>query len=298
MCLSMELRPLGNTGLKVSAVGFGASPLGSHYSPVAQDDAIAAVRDHFFYSFTSSRHLSSSLHTVFYLLLMMRERSDEITSKYYGGTLSEKVLGKALKALQVSRGDYIVATKCGRYEEGFDFSAERIVSETIPALQKLKQEGKTRINDSKLLPYLKSKGVGVITASPLAMGLFTEQEFSDTVMQHRLEQILESLLDLRFGRVGDALELISRCTLRANSQLLTVNQRGKKIAKLALQYSLANKAISSVLVGMGSVSEVEENVQAFTELEGLGMDQETLSEVEAILEPMKNLTWPSGIDHK
>ncbi|CAN6819264.1 unnamed protein product [Brassica oleracea] len=121
----MELRPLGNTGLKVSAVGFGASPLGSHYSPVAQDDAIAAVRDHFFYSFTSSRHLSSSLHTVFYLLLMMRERSDEITSKYYGGTLSEKVLGKALKALQVSRGDYIVATKCGRYEEGFDFSAER-----------------------------------------------------------------------------------------------------------------------------------------------------------------------------
>ncbi|KAF3550611.1 hypothetical protein DY000_02010049 [Brassica cretica] len=201
--------------------------------------------------------------------------------QYYGGTLSEKVLGKALKALQVSRGDYIVATKCGRYEEGFDLSAERIVSETIPALQKLKQEGKTRINDSKLLPYLKSKGVGVITASPLAMGLFTEQE---------------SLLDLRFGRVGDALELIS--SLRANSQLLTVNQKGKKIAKLALQYSLANKAISSVLVGMGSVSEVEENVQAFTELEGLGMDQETLSEVEAILEPMKNLTWPSGIDHK
>ncbi|CAN6826700.1 unnamed protein product [Brassica oleracea] len=60
---------------------------------------------------------------------------------------------------------------------------------------------------------------------------------------------------------------------------------------------------------MGSVSEVhnfpskvpkmlEENVQAFTELEGLGMDQETLSEVEAIPEPIKNLTWPSGIDHK
>lgn len=43
---------------------------------------------------------------------------------------------------------------------------------------------------------------------------------------------------------------------------------------------------------------LEENVQAFTELEGLGMDQETLSEVEAIPEPIKNLTWPSGIDHK
>lgn len=271
----MELRPLGNTGLKVSAVGFGASPLGSHYSPVAQDDAIAAVRDHFFYSFTSSRHLSSSLHTVFYLLLMMRERSDEITSKYlrklstewfsiylwryYGGTLSEKVLGKALKALQVSRGDYIVATKCGRYEEGFDFSAERVrkrhrrelgessvrlcwhtslpwhlssgllirftslslgllvsvstsanccfMADRLLVKQFLLSRNWNRkgrhgllvsrvfhwisslmflidvilsychysINDSKLLPYLKSKGVGVITASPLAMGLFTEQ---------------------------------------------------------------------------------------------------------------------------
>ena len=87
----------------------------------------------------------------------------------------------------------------------------QIVNETIPALLKLKQVGKIRfigitglplgiftyvldrvppgsvdiilsychysINDSTLedlLPYLKSKGVGVISASPLAMGLLTE----------------------------------------------------------------------------------------------------------------------------
>lgn len=43
------------------------------------------------------------------------------------------------------------------------------------------------------------------------------------------------------------------------------------------------------------LNQVEENIAAVTELEGLGMDQETLSEVEAILEPVKNLTWPSGI---
>ncbi|XWS62513.1 hypothetical protein CRYUN_Cryun06bG0017600 [Craigia yunnanensis] len=87
----------------------------------------------------------------------------------------------------------------------------KIVNETIPALQKLKEAGKIRfigitglplekftyvldrvppgtvdvilsychysINDSTLedlLPYLKNKGVGVISASPLAMGLLTE----------------------------------------------------------------------------------------------------------------------------
>lgn len=43
----MELRPLGNTGLKDSAVGFGAAVLGSVYGPVAEDDAIAAVREAF-----------------------------------------------------------------------------------------------------------------------------------------------------------------------------------------------------------------------------------------------------------
>ena len=85
------------------------------------------------------------------------------------------------------------------------------MNETIPALQKLKETGKIRfigitglpldiftyvldrvppgsvdvilsychysVNDSTLLgllPYLKSKGVGVISASPLAMGLLTE----------------------------------------------------------------------------------------------------------------------------
>lgn len=43
------------------------------------------------------------------------------------------------------------------------------------------------------------------------------------------------------------------------------------------------------------LNQVEENVAAVTDLESLGMDQETMSEVEAILGPVKNLTWPSGI---
>ncbi|CAN8276172.1 unnamed protein product [Cochlearia groenlandica] len=316
----MELRSLCNTGLQVSAVGFGASPLGSHYDPVAEEDAIAAVREAF--------RLGINFFD---------------TSPYYGATLSEKVLGKALKALQVNRSDYIVATKCGRYEEGFDFSAmrvrrsleeslerlkldyvdilhchdiefvslDKIVNETIPELKKLKQEGKIRfigitglplsaftyvldrvapgtvdvvlsychygLNDSTLLdvlPYLKSKGVGVISAAPLSMGLFTEQ---GPPQWHPASP-----------------ELKSAC----KAAVAHCKSKGTMITKLALQYSLANEEISSVLVGMGSVSQVEENVTAFRELkEGLvEMDKEILSEVESILKPVKNQTWPSGIN--
>ncbi|XP_074346056.1 L-galactose dehydrogenase [Apium graveolens] len=313
----MELRELGNTGLKLSSVGFGASPLGSVFGPVSDEVAIATVRQ----AFTLGINFFD-------------------TSPYYGGTLSEKVLGKALKASGVPRNEYFVSTKCGRYKEGFDFSADRvtrsideslarlqldyvdilqchdiefgsldqIVNETIPALQKLKETGKIRfigitglpleiftyvldrvplgtvdvilsychygINDSALedlLPYLKSKGVGVISASPLAMGLLTENGPPEW---HPASN-----------------ELKAACQAAA----VFCKGKGKNISKLAMQYSLSNKDIASVLVGMSSVQQVEENVASATELATAGIDEKTLSEVKEILKPVKNQTWPSGI---
>ena len=94
-------------------------------------------------------------------------------SPYYGRTRAETVLGKALK--QIPRNEFVLSTKVGRYDLNvFDFSAERVVksvnesmarlgvdyidviqchdiefvdldqvvSETIPTLCKLKQDGK------------------------------------------------------------------------------------------------------------------------------------------------------------
>lgn len=40
---------------------------------------------------------------------------------------------------------------------------------------------------------------------------------------------------------------------------------------------------------------VEINVAAATELATVGIDEKTLSEVEELLKPVKNQTWPSGI---
>ncbi|KAL8541688.1 hypothetical protein ACS0TY_002811 [Phlomoides rotata] len=313
----LELRPLGNTGLKLSCVGFGASPLGNVFGVVSESDAIASVRQAF------------SLGVNFF-----------DTSPYYGGTLSEKMLGKGLKALGVPRNEYIVSTKCGRYKEGFDFSAERvtrsideslerlqldyvdilqchdiefgsldqIVTETIPALLKLKEAGKIRfigitglplgvftyvldrvppgsvdvvlsychysINDSTLedlLPYLKSKGVGIISASPLAMGLLTE---SGPPEWHPASP-----------------ELKAACQAAA----AYCKGKGKNVSKLGLQYSLSNKDISSILVGMNSVKQVDENVAAAVELATAGKDEQAVSEIQEILKPVKNQTWPSGI---
>ncbi|CAN0920905.1 L-galactose dehydrogenase [Linum grandiflorum] len=274
----MEFRPLGNTGLKLSCVGFGASPLGNTFGPVSEHDAFASVREAF--------RLGINFFD---------------TSPYYGATLSEKVLGKALKALGAPRNQYIVSTKCGRYLEGFDFSAERvtksidesltrlqldyvdilhchdiefgsldqIVTETIPALLKLKKAGKIRfigitglplgiftyvldrvppgtvdvilsychysINDSTLadlIPYLKGKGVGIINASPLSMGLLTE---TGPPEWHPASP-----------------ELKAACKTAA----LHCKEKGKNLPKLAMQFSLTNKDISTTLVGMNSVRQV------------------------------------------
>ncbi|OMO75361.1 Aldo/keto reductase [Corchorus capsularis] len=278
----LELRPLGSTGLKLSSVGFGASPLGSRFCPVSEEDAIATVREAF--------RLGINFFD---------------TSPFYGATLSEKLLGKGLKALGVPRNEYIVSTKCGRYREGFDFSSERVTKSIDESLERLQLDyidifhchdiefgflirvppGTVdvilsychySINDSTLedlLPYLKNKGVGVISAAPLAMGLLTENG-PPAPDRHPAPP-----------------ELKSACQAAA----AYCKQKGKNISKLAMQYSLSNKDISTVLVGMNSVKQVEENVAAARELELSGIDQQSLSEVEAILKPVKNLTWPSGI---
>eukprot|EP00250_Pteridium_aquilinum_P009386 c18635_g1_i1 orf=53-1018(+) len=314
---SLGLCELGRTGLRVSKLGFGASPLGNVFGHVKEEDAIASV------------HEAARLGINFF-----------DTSPYYGGTLAEQVLGKALKTLPLPRERYVVSSKCGRYIDGFDFSADRvtksvdeslerlnlsyidimqchdiefgsldqIITETLPALLKLKESGKIRfigitglplkifkyvldrvpegtidvvlsychysLNDSALedlLPYLESKGVGIINASPLSMGLLTE---SGPPSWHPASK-----------------ELQSACAAAA----VYCKEKGKNISKLALQFALEKKDISTTLVGMNSVEQVRENVRAAIEVEnGQSTEFDILEGVKRILEPVKNCTWPSG----
>ncbi|EFJ45553.1 hypothetical protein VOLCADRAFT_93987 [Volvox carteri f. nagariensis] len=222
--LLLPRRPLGSTGLEISVLGFGASPLGGVFGDIDESAAIDTVH-----------------HAV------RRGINFFDTSPYYGLTKSETVLGRALRDLP--RSDVVLSTKVGRYGSGsdpadFDFSAQRvttsvaeslerlqvsyldvvhchdiefgdldqIVNETLPALAQLRSRGIVRhvgisglplesfhyvldrappgsvdvvlsychycLNDTTLLgslPYFRSKGVGVINASPLSMGLLTRQ---------------------------------------------------------------------------------------------------------------------------
>ena len=104
----MRYSILGKTGLKVSRLSFGASALGGVFHPVHETEAIAAV------------HAALDCGINYFDV-----------APAYGGTLSETVLGKALRG--ISRDRYFLSTKVGKYtqpgsygEDTLDYSRKRI----------------------------------------------------------------------------------------------------------------------------------------------------------------------------
>jgi len=304
----MEYRELGKTGLNVSALSFGASSLGNVFRKVNEADGIRTV------------------HTCIDLGINLID-----VSPYYGLTLAETVLGKALKT--IPRDKYYLATKVGRYgENSFDFSAARVtasvdeslrrlnveyvdiiqchdiefgdlnqvVHETIPALRRLQETGKVRfvgitglplkafevvaeqtavdtilsycrysLNDTALaerLPYFQQKGIGVISASPLSMGLLTNRGAPDW---HPAPTAVRAA----------CAQAAAHC--RAH---------GADIAQLALQFSLAHPGITTTMVGTADPDNMVKNI----EWADNPPDPTLLAEVQAILAPIHNQTWLSG----
>ena len=98
----MHYRPLGQTGLNVSILSYGASPLGGVFRDTDDHEGIRTV------------------HTALDLGINFID-----VSPYYGATRAETVLGRALRG--IARDRYILATKVGQYGDGqFDFSAARM----------------------------------------------------------------------------------------------------------------------------------------------------------------------------
>ena len=109
----METRPLGQSGLELPSLSFGASSLGAEFRSIDLNEAFSAV------------------HTALDLGMNFID-----TSPFYGRGMSEVMLGRALKGIDRSR--YLLGTKLGRYSEiHFDFSAKRVDESLHVSMQRM-----------------------------------------------------------------------------------------------------------------------------------------------------------------
>jgi len=306
----MQLRRLGKTDLDVSILSLGGAAFGQQYGPVSSGEVATAVQ----------AAVDAGINLI-------------DTSAFYGMGVSEQLLGEALAgglrnrvhictkagrlerdrfdftpdgmrtcfegSLKRLRTDHVEILLAHDIEYADDF--ERVFTETAEVLHALKKEGKCRyigmscyplgllakaiercqldvvisychlnlqnqLLISDLLPIAEKHGVGVLNGSPLGMGLLTNQG----------PQPWHPAQD----------DVKATCAKAA----ALCQERGSDISTLGMQYCLAEKRIPSTITGAAKNDELAVNLRALD----TPLDLQLLVDVEAILAPVRNRTWPSG----
>jgi aryl-alcohol dehydrogenase-like predicted oxidoreductase len=117
-----------------------------------------------------------------------------------------------------------------------------------------------------LVPYLKSKNVGIMNAAPFSARLLTNASLP---------------------KWHKATPEVRDCARRAAEHCA---KRGVDIAQLALQYSIANEDLSTCIVGSAN----PENVRNWVKWSEQPLDQGLLNEVLTILQPIHNWFYIEG----
>jgi L-galactose dehydrogenase len=307
----VEYRTLGKTGLRVSIIGYGASPLGNEFGETDVAEGIRAVH-----------------HAI--------ERGINYfdVSPYYGRTLAEERLGAAL---QGKRDKVLLATKCGRYGrevEECDYSAKRVtagvdgslkrlrtdhvdviqihdcemaadpeqlIRETLPALRKIVKAGKARWVGItglplKLLRYLATEAeVDTILSFCRYNLMITDMDEVLTPLCRRKEigLINASPLHMRMLTEKGVPEWhpAPKEVLDVSRQVVSAcREAGLDVADVAFRFCLDHPGVATTLVGMSKQRHVESNLRALERKN----DPALLKRLAGIIAPVKNVMWTQG----
>lgn len=310
----MEYREIGRTGMKVSALSFGASSLGSVFRDTRESEAIAAV------------------HTAVEMGMNFID-----VSPYYGHYKAETVLGKALR--EIPRDRYYLSTKVGRYgKDGvntWDYSGRRatesvyesmerlgvdyidlinvhdiefadlhqVVEETLPALVELREKGvvgHVGITDLQLenLQWVVDHAAPGTVESILNFCHFTLNDdklldFLDYFEEWGIGVINASPLSM--GLLSQRgvpawhpapASLVEACRRAVEH----CSAKGYPIEKLAMQFSVSEPRIATTLFSSANPANVAKNIAYVSEQP----DMELVSEVKRIIGDQQRVSWANS----
>jgi L-galactose dehydrogenase len=211
---------------------------------------------------------------------------------------AQRVIASIDESLRRLHTDYIDLFQVHDVEFG---DVQQIIHETLPALRQLQQQGKARyigvtgypprllrriaeatpvdsiltychynlLNtdmDGVLTAFARERGIGLINASGLCMGLLTEDGPPDW---HPAPQ-----------QVRDA----------GKKAAEFCRHHGADLPAVALRFCLDHPYVSSTLIGMATMNQVEASLRLLQS----STDEAFLGQVNAILAPVFNYVWPSG----
>jgi L-galactose dehydrogenase len=304
----MEYRTLGPTGLRVSKLGFGGSPLGNEFGETDAAEGERAV------------HCAIDLGINYFDV-----------APYYGRTLAETRLGAALEG---RRDKVLVATKCGRYDvDKFDFSASRvrlsideslrrlrtdyldvflahdiefvdasqIVEEAIPTMRALQREGKARhigitgLQLNMLREVAEAAPVEVILSYCRYNLLITDMDdlLTPFAREHGVGLINASPLHMGVLTAGGPSPwhpASPEVKEMGRKVVQLCAERGVRSSDVALQFCLQHPYVATTLAGMSTVEQVRQNVAAA----GASADAGLIDEIRTLAAPVHNRSWPSG----
>jgi L-galactose dehydrogenase len=304
----MRYRKLGHTDLEVSVLGFGASPLGDVFSttdPVESNLAVHYAIEHGINFFDVSPYYGITLAEQRLGVALAGVRQKVILATKCGrygkdhfDFSARTVTAGVDDSLLRLKTDYIDLLQVHDVEFG---DVEQIANETLPALRTLQQQGKARYigitgyslqtlvriataaavdsilsycrynllmcdMDTILTPMVNERSIGLINASPLHMGILSP---GGVPAWHPAPAAVRAA-----GR-------------RANE---ICKAHGLPVTVVALRFCLGHPTVTSTLVGMSTVNQVEENLRALEP----GDDAAVIEEIVAAVGPNFNYVWPSG----
>ena len=310
----MIYRELGDTGLNVSVLSFGASSLGGVFHDFEESKGLEAV----------------------YTAIEMGINLIDV-SPYYGFTKAETVLGKALQ--NIDRSKYFLSTKVGRYgtdiEKTWDYSGHRaiesihesmerlnvdyidlisvhdvefadasqVINETLPALWELKEAGIVgHVGITGLpLPILKQitaeAGEGMIdTVLNFCHYSLNDDALTDDIEFYKSNGVgIINASPLGMGLLSErktpiwhpaSEEIKTACRNAANH----CKSKGYRIEQLAIKYAVDHPDIATTLVSTTNRNNIRKNVEWAL----APQNEELLAEVLDILAPVHRETWENS----